>query len=300
MPLSIRILFFGIIGFAAGLLIWPFSELAIFYQAAFPSLLLFSAVTGIGAGILMGGFFGGGEGIVSRAFNKIIPGIIMGMIIGAAGGLIGFVIGQALLLPLGTFFFNSEGAFKNFGIPLAKGLGWGAFGLFIGSVEGVRSKSLNKLLIGIAGGFTGGLFGGLVFELLRNASPNNPVYRLIGLIILGMAIGACYGLFENKMSKASLYVLNGRLKGKEFLLNAKKTSIGASPKTEIALEGYKQISKNHATIEKSKSNYVFTVADKLGSAAMATCINDGRTIKKTLADGDVIRVGNAQMQFRTR
>jgi len=300
MPLSVRIILFGFIGVIAGLLAWPFTELILFYQASFPSLLLFSMIIGIIIGFLMGGCFGLGEGIISHAYGRIIPGMLMGMIIGTIGGLIGFVIGQAALLLLGTTFFNSVGSFRRFGFPLSKALGWGAFGLCIGSIEGIRSKSLNKVFIGIAGGLTGGIIGGLVFEYLRVSNPENPYLRLAGLLILGLLIGICYGIFENRMSSASLYLLNGRFKGKEFLLNKRTTSIGKSEQTEIPLEGYRKVADIHAEIKKNKNDYLFVLKEKSESTQMVTCINDGQTEQKKLSNGDIIRVGNAQLQFRIR
>lgn len=300
MPLSVRIILFGFIGIIAGLIAWPFTEFILFYQASFPSLLLFSMVLGVIIGFLMGGCFGLGEGIISHAYGRIIPGMIMGMVIGTVGGLIGFVIGQAALLLLGTTFFNSVGSFRRFGFPLSKALGWGAFGICIGSIEGIRSKSVNKILIGIAGGLTGGIIGGLVFEYLRVSNPENPYLRLAGLLILGLLIGICYGIFENRMSNASLYLLNGRFKGKEFLLNKRRTSIGKSEQAEIPLEGYRRVADLHAEIIKEKKDYMFMLTEKNEVTQMVTCINDGQTDKKKLSDGDIIRVGSAQLQFRTR
>ena len=124
MTLFMRIIFFGLIGILAGILSWPFAELLIFFQAHFPSLLLFSILLGLAIGFSMGFGFGSIEGIVSNSWHKIKSGIIMGLVIGAAGGIVGFVTGQAALLLIGTKFFNSMEGFKRIGLPLSKAIGW--------------------------------------------------------------------------------------------------------------------------------------------------------------------------------
>ncbi len=300
MSLSVRIIFFGIIGLIAGILAWPFAELILYFQVSFPSLLFFSITLGITIGVLMGGCFGLGEGLVSNAPDKIMPGILMGMLIGTVGGLIGFVTGQAALLLLGTTIFNSPGAFQKMGFPLSKALGWGAFGLCIGSVEGIRCRSRAKIVIGLIGGVIGGILGGLVFEFIRVSSPENPYMRLIGLLILGLMIGLGYGLVENQLSRASLYLLNGKNKGREFLLTHKMTTIGKDGKVDVGLSGYRKVADQHAEIHRDKDDFVFSLMDQPDITQMETFVNDGKTEKKRLSDGDILRVGSAQLQFRKR
>jgi len=296
MPLFIRIIFFGITGITAGILAWPFVELILYFQASFPTLLLFNIVLGISIGLFMGGCFGTSEGIISMSKEKIKTGIVTGIIIGIIAGLVGFVAGQSALLFIGTKFFNSTSSFQKIGYPVSKALGWAIFGICIGIVEGIRSKSFNKIRNGIIGGFIGGIIGGLVVEYIKLFSPENLYARLVGLIILGLLIGIFYGIVENKFAKATLRLLNGKFKGKEFLITQKLSKIGKSETTDVGIGGYGNVSDVHAEIKHSKKDFILTdVGSKTG-----TFINDDKTTKTKLKDGDIIRIGEAQFQFKKK
>lgn len=296
MSLFVRIIFFGLTGIIAGMAAWPFAELVLSYQARFPSLLFFNCVLGITVGLFMGACFGTSEGIISGSREKIKTGVTMGVIIGAVGGLIGFVAGQAALLLIGTTLFNSTSSFERIGFPISKAVGWGVFGIYIGIVEGIRSRSIEKSRNGLIGGLLGGIFGGLIVEYIRMLSPENHYARLVGLIILGCLIGIFYGFIENKLAKASLRLLNGRFKGREFLLAQRVIKIGESEKTEIGLSGYRGIDDVHFQLKREKDNFILTDA----GSKTGTFVNDDRTKKTRLRDGDIIRIGDAQFQFRKK
>ncbi|MBA7668885.1 hypothetical protein ES703_77003 [subsurface metagenome] len=296
MSLFIRMVFFGLVGIIAGILSWPCAEVMLFFQARFPSLLLFSIALGVVIGVFIGGCFGTSEGIISISFKKIKSGIVMGIIIGAIGGLFGFVIGQGSLIFIGTTFFNSAMSFKNIGFPISKAIGWAAFGICIGIVEGIRSRSFDKVKHGIIGGLIGGILGGLVFEYLRVFLPQNFIARLCGLIILGLLIGLFYGYIENQLSRASLFLLNGRFKGKEFPLSQKRIRIGSSQKAEIGISGYANLYDVHAEIKREKQAFMLAdVGSKIG-----TFLNDKRVSKAKLQNDSIIRLGSAQFLFRTK
>jgi hypothetical protein len=293
MTTALRIFFYGLIGVIAGLLCWPFTEVVLIYQADFPSLLLFSVVLGIVIGLFMGGSFGTSEGIVTNSGAKIRTGALAGVSIGAAGGVIGFISGQAALLYIGTFFFNTTGNVRHFGIPISRALGWAVMGAFIGLAEGIRSGSGSKSRNGVVGGFIGGLFGGFAVEYLHILSPQSHISRLIGLVILGGFIGLFYGLVEKGFTPASLRILNGLFRGREFLLSQKKTTLGESRNTEITLSGYRNVAPEHVEILRERKNY--TVCQVPGGKPLY--VNDQKVEKTVLHDGDVIRAGDAQFQF---
>jgi CDP-diglyceride synthetase len=296
MSLIVRILFFGLVGVFSGLVAWPCAELVIFFQASFPSLLVFNIVLGVTVGFFMGGCFGTSEGVMAISKLKTQAGLVSGVITGIAGGVIGFVAGQAALLGLGTTFFHSSYAFQRVGFPVSKAIGWATFGMCIGMAHGVRSRSGNKIRNGLLGGFIGGLLGGLAVEYLKIIEPDSGYVRLVGFVLLGLLIGIFYGFIENKLARASLMLLNGKFKEKEFLLTQKMTNIGKSPKTEIGLEGYTKVSDVHTMIAKEKKGFVLTDA----GAKTGTYVNDEKIGKKILKDGDVIRVGDAQFLFRKK
>ncbi|MBN1412658.1 MAG: FHA domain-containing protein [Spirochaetales bacterium] len=296
MSLGMRIVFFAVIGVFAGVLAWPFVELVLFFQASLLNLLLFSVVTGMTVGIFMAGFFGSSEGIITKSFQKIRMGVLFGVILGIIGGGVGTIAGQAFVLFLGTFFFNSGTLYKYIGLPLSRALGWACLGLFVGSVEGIRTRSFAKIRNGLIGGFLGGIIGGLLFEYLKFLFPESIFSRLVGLSFLGLLIGIFYALVENKMARATLYLLNGKDRGKEFLLTQRKTDIGDSPKTAVNLDGYKDMEPVHTVIERKKDGYVLTDA----GGTTKTLVNDDVVKTRALEDGDVIRVGEAQFLFKKK
>ncbi|MFW6181214.1 MAG: FHA domain-containing protein [Spirochaetota bacterium] len=296
MSLVMRIVFFGILGLAAGALAWPFAETVLFLQAGFPSLLLFNTALGTAIGLFMGGAFGMSEGVVSRSRAKIRSGVVTGMAVGVVGGIAGFVAGQAALLAVGTTFFHSPVRFQTVGIPVSRALGWAGFGMFIGMAEGIRSRSGDRVRNGIIGGFLGGVLGGLLVEYIRIAWPENVAARLGGLCVLGLLIGVLYGVVELRFTRAYLHVLGGPARGREHPLFQKVTVIGGSDRTEVTLPGYRNVADEHAVITRRGGSFLLTDA----GTRKATYVNDRSVDRAELKDGDVIRVGDAQFQFREK
>jgi hypothetical protein len=292
-----RILFFGLTGVFAGLLAWPLAEGIIFLQVFFPNLLIYIIVTGVIIGLAMGGVFGSSEGILSMSGPKIRTGILMGIAIGVVAGIAGFLCGQAALGFLGTMFYNSNLSFDYLGLPVSRAIGWAIFGACIGLAEGVRSKSINKIRNGAIGGFLGGLIGGFAFEYLRILMPENIFSMLAGLVLLGLCIGIFYGFIELNFSKASLYLLNGELRGREYPLTQGFTTVGSSPLTVVGVPGYDNVNDVHAEIKKKKKDFILADAGTKGG----TFVNDEKVKDgKKLDDGDVIRVGGAQFLFKKK
>ncbi len=287
MPLAMRILFFGLTGLAAGTAVWPISEVVLFSQAQFPSLLAFNIVLGVSVGCMMGGVFGMSEGVLSSSGKKAVNGGLAGLAVGTAGGIAGFFIGQTALLYIGTRLFSSALSFQMYGFPLSRALGWALFGMCIGTAEGLRSRSFAKLRNGLAGGFVGGLLGGLLVEFIRVLTPARVYARLGGFALLGVCIGFFYGLVENRLAGALLRILNGRQRGSEVPLTQKRTTIGGSQESDITLHGYRDVTETHSGITRRKGTYTVTGA----------WVNDEKVDEKELHDGDIIRIGDAQFQF---
>ena len=222
MSVLMRRIILCVIGLLAGLASWPALETLLMTQSSFPSLLVFSVFIGIIFGVFMGGFFGSGEGIIISVKKKLVSGIATGAVIGIVGGTVGFLVGQAALFFTGEYLVHSSRNFNTFGFPVSRAVGWAFLGIFIGMVEGVRAGSFDKIKVGMAGGLAGGFIGGLGLEYFRLLLPDIMLARLLGLLIFGGFIGFFYGLLEDRMSFGVLRVLNGRLRGKEFLVNQRR------------------------------------------------------------------------------
>ena len=286
-------LVYGLIGLLAGLAAWPFSETILVFQPYFSSYFMFIIVLGLVFGGLMGGFLGSSEGITLSVKSRIVPGIIVGMILGAVGGAVGFWIGQGALWIVSELLVHSNKLLQAYGIPISRTIGWGFLGVFIGSVEGFRTRSFAKIKVGIAGGLIGGILGGIALEYFRLRFPDAFFGRLIGSLILGLLIGLFYGLFEKQFSKGVLKLLNGTLKGKEFLLLQNKIRIGSSKKVEIHLPDYKNVAEIHAVLKSKKTDLVVNNVN----TEHRVLVNELNVSEHQLKLDDVIQVGSAKFWF---
>ncbi|MBN1525173.1 MAG: FHA domain-containing protein [Spirochaetales bacterium] len=297
MSLTVRLLFFCAIGIIAGLFVWPVAELIVYFQENMFTLFLYSIMLGGSVGVCLGLIIGCHEGLTSHNTRKIISGAITGLIIGAIGGVLGFIAGQAAGLLIGNAVFYSNASMKSIGYPLAKAIGWAALGIFLGIVEGVRSRSFTKMRSGIFGGLIGGFLGGLLFEYSLLFFAENVMFaRLIGLVILGLFIGLFYGIIENRLARASLYVLNGIQKGKEILLTQSTVTLGGKDDADLDLSGYRGVANDHAVIKRKKKN-ILLIDQK---SVAGTFVNDKRINEAALQDGDVVRLGDAQCLFKVK
>ncbi len=294
MSILIRRIYLCVIGMLAGLAAWPFAETALLFQNGFSSYLFFSIFLGIIFGFIMGGFFGTSDGIITSIKRNIISGAVHGALIGIAGGIIGFLIGQAALFIIGDSLIHTTKSFRTIGFPLSRAIGWAFLGIFIGMVDGVRSRSFDKIKVGLIGGIIGGFLGGLVLEYLRLLVPSIMLARLTGLVIFGLCIGLFYGFVENQLSYGVLRLLNGKYKGKEFLINQRKMKIGSTDKNTIVLPGYDKISETHAELI-SKGDNVTIVSH---SPKTVISVNDDKVEQHQLILDDVIQIGSAKFIYK--
>ncbi len=294
MSTLMRRIFLCLIGMIAGLAAWPFAETSLLFQEFFPSYMIFSVFIGAVFGLIMGGFFGTSDGIIMSVKSNIMSGAIHGALIGIMGGIVGFLIGQAALFFIGDMFIQSAKSYKTFGFPLSRAVGWAFLGLFIGMVDGVRSRSFNKIKVGIIGGILGGFLGGLILEYFRLIVPGIMLSRLAGLVVFGLFIGLLYGFVEYRLSFGVLRLLNGKFKGKEFLITQKKTLIGSSGKNTIMLPGYDKISDTHAELIMKGDNLVI----KRENPKTIVSVNDDKVDEHQLIMDDVIQIGDAKFLYK--
>jgi hypothetical protein len=288
----LRKLIFVLIGLLAGLAAWPVTEIILYFQTLFSSYLIFSVIQGVCVGGVMGGFFGSIESITLSKRGSIIPSVFMGAVIGIFGGLIGFLLGQGVLTLVMEYSLSNQ-IFINYGIPISRITGWTCLGLFIGSVEGIRSMSWIKIKVGITGGLIGGLLGGLSLEFLRLLIPEIMYARLVGLLIMGSLIGLFYSLIEHRYSIGVLKLLNGKLKNKEFLIVNKLIKIGSSDHSDIQLKDYTGIADFHAEIHIRENKILIANSDSKNPVI----VNEYRIKEHLLKYEDIVHIGTAKLLF---
>jgi hypothetical protein len=281
------------IGILGGVAAWPLSELIVAAQGSFPSYLLFVAALGAGVGLLMGAFFGSAAGIFARVGSRILAGMIVGAVVGLVGGALGLLIGQAALFLIGGLFLNAYRSFQTVGLPIARAIGWAFLGIFIGAAEGLRAASGKKIGIGIFGGLIGGLIGGAALEYSRLYLPASLPSRLIGLVILGLFIALFYGIIERSMAFGTLRVLNGRLKGKEFILNEGRIRIGRGRRNQITLEPYEKLADRQAQIRFRRGEALLTNLEPQNPVL----VNDRPVKEHRLKYEDVLKIGSAKLFY---
>jgi len=282
------------LGLLGGVAAWPAAELALYYQGTFPTYLAFLALLGAVVGAIMGAFFGSAEGITSRIKKRIPTGILLGACAACVGGAVGALAGQAALWLAGGIFLLSYRDIQWAILPVSRAIGWAVLGAFVGAGEGVRALSLKKIAVGVLGGLLGGIVGGLALEYSRLLLPGFALFRLVGLVILGLAIGFFYGLIEKGMSFGVLRILVGEFKGKEFLLTERRLRIGRSPRNEIALPAYKDLADVQADIRVRKGEPVI----KNLEPRVAMMINEEKVQERKLKLGDVIKIGSARIFYK--
>lgn len=282
------------LGLLAGILVWPVMELFVEFQAVFPSFLVFSLASGGVFGLLFGLVFGTAEGIIAGSNRRIVRGALWGALLGTVGGMLGFPVGQGVLFALGEHLLQSEAAVRTVGFPLARATGWAVLGLFVGVTEGVRAWSGRKIGVGLAGGLIGGFLGGGAIEYGRMLFPDTPAVTLVGLILFGVLVSLFYSLIEQQLSLGVLRLLNGRFKGKEFVLNQRNLWIGSGDSSDIILDGYKGLSDRHARLRLKNGELVLEPVD----AGKPVFVNDDRITSRMLKYEDVIRIGTAKLFFR--
>jgi hypothetical protein len=282
------------LGLLAGICAWPVIELVLHYQGAFGSYRVFLPLLGAVTGAVMGAFFGAAEGITSRVRSRLPNGMLLGAAVGLAGGALGFLLGQSLLWVTGNLFLRSYRDFQLVVLPVSRAVGWAVLGMFVGAGEGVRAGSPKRILVGVLGGLVGGILGGFVLEYSRLVLPRIAWSRLIGLVILGLAIAFFYGLIERGMSFGVLRVLTGPLKGKEFLVNQARMRIGRSRRDEIALADYADLADVQARIRVRRGEVLLTNVQ----TSLPMLVNEQRTAERALRLGDVVKLGSVRFYYR--
>lgn len=294
MPVSLKRIVHILFGLMAGAAFWPVVELLLQNQTSFPSFLLLSIVLGLFFGFICGLFFGSVEGIIRTHKYQVLNGAIIGALLGAIGGAAGFVLGQFLLLAAGDVFLFDRRQFDELALPLSRGAAWGITGIFIGITEGVRARSMRKIVVGAAGGFAGGLAGGILLEFMSRGLEGFDARRLIALMTLSGLIGLFYSFLEVRIAGGKVKILNGKLKGKEYLINQSKLSAGTEKTNDMYLADYRNIDSRHLRFVYKNSNVFVEPANQKAEILL----NDEPVSDRIqLKFEDVIRAGSVSMCF---
>jgi Inner membrane component of T3SS, cytoplasmic domain len=266
-----------------------------------PNVIMSGMGKAIIIGLCLGGLVAAAVGMVDAMLNSVgfqrVQRTLVCAGVGLLGGVIGAALGQAL-----------HGA----GMPLF--FGWIIVGIFIGASIGVfdiilavmsqgdMKIPMKRTLNGVYGGLLGGFAGGLPFQLLYSLgnpddpmAPPLPVSKLaIGLVILGLLIGALIALAQVFLKESWVQIDSGRRAGKQMMLNKDETVIGRAEGVDLGLYGEQGIEKQHARIVLANNRYFLEDNGTPGG----TFLNGQRIDSRTpLKNGDKIQVGTAVLRF---
>ena len=291
MTKQLKKLVYLLLGLIAGTLVWFTTELQMSAEGGSFYLRLLAQGGGIGA--LFGAILGTGEGLALSIPRKSGVGAAIGILLGFLGGIVAIVAAQSVLLYLSGGGSASIHDITTTYLPAARILGWTLMGAVIGSIEGARSRSFRRTVFGIIGGAAGGLLGGAVYELSGSGRVSPSLQRLFGFLGLGILMGAGLSFADSSGRYGIIKVMNGKFKGKEFILSKRNSLLGSAFRCDIILPGDKLIAPLHARIRRrDKSLYLEKEA-----VSHPVWVNDERRDSVRLKYNDVVRCGHTVLRY---
>ena len=293
----------GLIGaFIAWAIVEPFfrdADIINNKQAGIAFLMLISV------GGMAGLMIGAAEGILARNYGRAARSGLIGLGIGVGGGLASAIIAglvMMLVALVGVAIVGEHAAgdpahhFSGFLLLMIwRSIAWTLLFMAVGLGPGIALKSKKMALNGFLGGMIGGAIGGLLFDpifyLISGGSMTKEadLSRAVGFTLVGAFAGLMIGLVETLAKEAWLLMTAGPLKGKQFIIYRNPTLIGSSPRCDVYLFKDPEVEEVQAAIHLVRDGY--ELEDK-GSRS-GTFVNNVRTKRKRLVNGDQIRIGNA-------
>jgi hypothetical protein len=255
----------------------------------------------------VGLFVGAADGVVSRSHYRALRCGVLGMAVGlglsvivAPFGAIIYGLGTGLVARVNTSELGiSTGAFLV--QMMVRGLAWCVIGLGMGLGQGVAMRSQRLLVNGVIGGSVGSLMGGLLFDPIDYLVKGGDMFavggaeasRAIGFLVIGGCTGLMIGVVELLARDAWVKLLTGPLAGKEFALYRNPTTVGSSPKSDIYLFKDSEVEPSHALLHQVGEHW--EIEDQ--GAGAGTQVNGIGVRRRTLVDGDQIKIGKTVVRF---
>lgn len=221
--------------------------------------------------------------IWTRAVERGAVGAWVGLVGGAVAGAMAFLLYDNLQQVT-----TDPSSLRSY---LLRVLAWAIFGAGIGAAPGIAERAPRKVGNGVLGGVIGGAIGGAVFHWASFQVADEADARLLGLVAIGIGIGAASALVELARRQAWLRVVAGGMAGKEFVLYHEVTDIGTSPKAQITLIKDPTCAPFHARIVEEGSSRVLHPLDAFVS------VNGAQVRERRLRDGDLVQVGSTTLEY---
>jgi pSer/pThr/pTyr-binding forkhead associated (FHA) protein len=288
-------------GLAGGALGWLPVELATnghsLTEAPTAANLIFTYIAMCILSGLIGGFIVAAEGqqieLTPETRNRFLRGFFICAFIAIFSNYISNRIFGAIITS-GGWSVNHEGSMAF--LVIGRITSWIVMGGLLGAGVGIATFNIPNIGKGGLGGVIGGFIGGALFDLINYASGGGLPARLIGLSLIGLAIGLLIGLVQELTKAAWIVVEKGRLRGRQFRIEGARASIGRAEENPVGLFGDQGVQPRHAIIERSGKDYVL----KNLAVAAGTMVNGSRIESVALHEGDRINIGGYEMVFHLR
>jgi serine/threonine protein kinase len=239
-----------------------------------------------------------------------IPRATMGAVRSAgSSGLVGGLLGAVLsLVALGAFEAVAYTAIPTQGQATAPLIAaWTLCAMSIGVAAGVVRRSGRAVVSGLLGGIVGGFLGGLVhwasgpefYEIDGSGylyfDPLDPATQL-AVFLACASIGVAIGLVDRVRRTSWLTVIEGRLRGREVILDRREATIGSAGSATLRLGGDAGVRPVHAVLSRDQGGYSLRCHGPVEINGRAS--PPSRRIN--LASGDVLQVGGSFIRFEHR
>lgn len=246
-------------------------------------IAVYAAILGAVYGLITSAWSDLGAQIWGRAIERGAIGTWVGLVGGAVAGAIAFLLYDNLqdltADPSGLRFY------------LLRVLAWAIFGAGIGAAPGIAERAPRKVGNGVLGGVIGGAIGGAIVHWASFHVADDAQARLLGLVAIGVGIGAATAVVELARRRAWLRVVSGGMAGKEFVIYHEVTDIGTSPKAQITLIKDPSAAKFHARIVEDGPARVLSPLEGQVS------VNGAQVRERRLRDGDLVQVGSTTLEY---
>lgn len=280
--------YLGVAGLLGALLAWMFCEPSFedVYDPGWGNISLFPLMV-----ILMSVGFGSAESVVERTWTRaILRGLVstgLGLVLGFIFYFIANIVYGMLTNLIVNLGANEDALISNPLFWLVRAVAWAVFGMAGGLIFGIASKSGKKTSYGMLGGVIGAAIGGFLFDPISLLAGGAEASRAIGMSILGASTGIAIGLVESALKDRWLYVSDGPLAGKQFVLYQDLVTIGRSQSNTIYLFKDPVILEQHATIVHRAGRSLLTA---YGPVVVSGQTLQGR-MQHMLSSGDVLQIG---------
>jgi len=257
--------------------------------ASYFSIALFSALVG---GAVLASAWQRLE-LTPQVVNSFIRGFIVCFVLALPANYYSNVVFSGIL-NAGGWGLGQQGSMPF--LVLGRIVSWTMMGAMLGAGVGIASFTLGNIAKGAIGGLVGGFLGGLAFDVTNAATGGGLLSRLIGLSMIGLAIGLLIGLVHELTKTAWVTVEAGRLKGRQYRLEGSVISIGRAEENPVGLFGDPAVQARHAVIEHRGNDYILRGV----AVSEGTFVNGERVESTTLREGDRIGIGSYELAFHVR